>query len=95
VTVLFAGITAPTAYHRSLATGVAMVCFAAALVAGLMSYGMKRGNKGEKFDGAISFRSLLDLVEEFILIVDNEGQVVVKKRSSVGPHRFPLACSNA
>lgn len=78
VTVLFAGITAPTAYHRSLATGVAMVCFAAALVAGLMSYGMKRGNKGEKFDGAISFRSLLDLVEEFILIVDNEGQVVVK-----------------
>lgn len=78
VTALFAGITAPTVYHRSLATGVAMVCFAAALVAGLMSYGMKRGNKGEKFDGAISFRSLLDLVEEFILIVDNEGQVVVK-----------------
>lgn len=77
-TALFVGITAPTAYHRSLATGTAMVCLAAALVAALMFYAMKRGNTREKFTGAISFRSLLDLVEEFILVADNEGEIVAK-----------------
>lgn len=78
VTALFAGVTAPTAHHRSLAMGTAMVCLVAALAAALMFYAMKRGNTREKFAGAISFRSLLDLVEEFVLVADNEGEIVAK-----------------